>query len=656
MIIRICLGCSLLLLLAARGRAAEAFDPMEFWREPADLPLDVVVLEKGEDAELLWQSMVYTSETYNGEPMRIFAWYARPKGNGKYAGVLSIHGGGGGADLPRAKEFAKAGYPCLAFDWNTFGDPEQPKWRPGDPLPAYPFTWYGNLRYPDWARQFSAPEGNDWKRPVLYRAIMAARRGLTWLGQQPEIDRGKLVIEGHSWGGFLAQLLAGIDPRVKAAVSSAAILGWRSRYEAKPPEGHTASLTPEQFSKWEKRYDAAMYARSIKCPILIRCGVADFFGSIDTLPAYWDKIRAPKSLQLIAAGNHTFADVETRAAWFARWLKGGPAFPEITGVKLVEPGNDGYWTVAATAKGPAEIQEAAVAWTTGAAPLSMQRAWAQRFLQKKGDGWTGKLRPVGTGAPLRVYVSVKDANGCIVSSLPIIRQMPKPFLVPAVVTEADVQVARAARAPSEGETDWAKAPAIKPISQGPEVLGEQDAALQALWDAEALHIRLIVNDTTPWFAAAPGALWHSGDSIQLRLRTDEKVDGDPGLQQHVLHLGWYPDPKVGHTPRIDAVRGKDFKGKVDDVSLLTAKLIKTESLLPSDGSTPYTLVARIPWSFIDPAFKPEEGKSFRFALQVNYGDLLTDERVGVIDFNHAGEFGNPDAWGKATLIGEKKSD
>ncbi|HUU70012.1 MAG TPA: PhoPQ-activated protein PqaA family protein [Planctomycetota bacterium] len=648
--------------------AADAFDPVAFWREQADVPLDVAVVETGETDGIRWQGIVYTSEIYNGEPMRIFAWYAHPGTDGKVPAVLSIHGGGGGADLPRAVAFAKAGYACLSYDWHTCNDPERPKWNAGDPLPSENYTQYGNLRYTDWAGHFCKPgrantrlaptdeSGGDWKHPVLYRAIQAGRRGLTWLGQQPDVDPDKLVLEGHSWGSFLAQLLAGIDPRVKATVGSAAILGWRARYEQKL-EGHTGSLTPDEFAEWEKRYDAAMYAQNITAPILIRCGAADFFGSIDTLPSYWDKVKAPKRLQLLPAANHTFADVETRVAWFDHRLKGTPDFPEITamGVKdFIATPQGSSMLVSVQAQGPAKITKVSVAWTTSPKP-SNQRAWAQQLLQKTGENrWTGTINCVDAGGDTRVFASVLDANGRIVSSMPQIIPHARIGSVkaPTIVSEASVRIAKALAPPADSADDWKPAEKFGPLAAGPEVLNAQSAEMQAMWDADALYLRLVVADNTPWQPAVPGAMWFNGDSVQLRLRTDAKCDDPkvPAAQQHVLHLGWYQtdgNPDWGLGVAVDAVRGRDFRGKIDDTSPVKCK-VAIDPGAAKPGTT-YTLTVAIPWSFIDPQFKPEPGRTFKLALEVNYADLLTNERAGMIDFNHAGEFSRPEAWGTATL-------
>ncbi|HUS58434.1 MAG TPA: alpha/beta fold hydrolase [Planctomycetota bacterium] len=641
----------LLATLTLATALAQQFDPEQFWQEQTDLPLDPIILQRGDDPDILWYSLVYTSETYNNQPMRIFAWYAQPKTTQKIPAVLSIHGGGGSADLPRAQAFAKAGYACLAFDWNTFNDPQQ-NWQTGDPLPSHPFTTYGTLRYPDWARQFVAPEQDDWKRPVIYRAIMAARRGLTYLSQQPQIDPQKIAAEGHSWGGFIVQLLAGIDTRPKAIVSSAAILGWRTRYQQKI-EGHLQSLTPEEFEQWEKRYDAALYAQNITAPILIRCAAADFFGSIDTLPSYWDKIKSPKRLQLLPAGNHTFGDVQTRLHWFNHHLLGAPGFPQTPTITHRPPApakNATDLPVAITVDGPAPITNVTLAYTTSNQQWN-RRNWAQIPLQNKKNTWTATARCPHAGGPIRIFASAIDANGRIVSSPITIVPLPPQKLaqaqMPGCTQAATVHIKKTTTPPTTADKTWKPSSPIQPIANGPEVLGEQQCRLDTLWDNQALYLKIHVTDRTPWLTAPPQTLWHQADSIQLRLRTDEKLDDNKitPAEQNILHLGWYPGPD--RQIITDAVRGRDFKGIINDTSPVKTSII-LEKEKGAQGA--YTLIAQIPWALIDPTFTPQPGRSLKFALLVNYADILTTERTATIDFNRASEFSNPASWGLATLV------
>jgi dipeptidyl aminopeptidase/acylaminoacyl peptidase len=43
---------------------------------------------------------------------------------------------------------------------------------------------------------------------------------LTFLERRPEVDPQRLGVEGHSMGGKLTVMVAGIDPRVQAAAPS----------------------------------------------------------------------------------------------------------------------------------------------------------------------------------------------------------------------------------------------------------------------------------------------------------------------------------------------------------------------------------------------------------------------------------------------------
>jgi len=78
-----------------------------------------------------------------------------------------------------------------------------------------------------------SPRNNGW-----FLATLGARRGLTFLERQPEVDGNKLGVYGHSMGGKLTVLTAGSDKRVKAAAPSCG--GISDRYSANPvASGHS---------------------------------------------------------------------------------------------------------------------------------------------------------------------------------------------------------------------------------------------------------------------------------------------------------------------------------------------------------------------------------------------------------------------------------
>jgi dienelactone hydrolase len=708
--LRCCLFFCTAVAVFVLGRGAQAFDGADFWREPSDLPFDISPVEQGRDRltsaprgrvarGIEWRSFHFTSEIYNGQPMRVFAVYARPSGGGKFPAILSLHGGIDRANLARVEAFAREGYACLAFDWL----PKSEKTS----APASR-TVYAGLPYDDWGRMF-AELGPDGKRPVIYRTITAARRALTWLSQQDEVDAARLGVEGHSWGGYLAQLLAGVDNRVKAVAVSASSGSWLRRYVAGRAEDHAQSLhtaaqrasalrdpdaarreVPErpllppplpqesvagsavadvyftgerdaiyeghrfyeltswQMFEWTQRYDPAAYAENIQAPTLLRVGASDFFASIDGLSDYWDKIRAPKALQLLPAGNHTFGDVETRLEWFNYWLMrpargqppgmGAGPYPQIGAWRLMSNA-DGSWTAIVPAAGPRAVT-GQVAFSTSIGP-SVVRHWAQRPLVKapaakpaqSGEVWTATFKPP-PGSTLRVFVSLKDAAGRVSSTLPQVRELAARALDGTPLPVAPLQIRRTNGSPLDNAAKWNDAPETGPVTLSPEMAAERSATVRALWDKEALYLRFRIADATPWQSASGNAPWWTADSVHLRLLT-----GGDLPNARVMHIGLFNGG--GETPAAVAYRDVEIRQQEFDLRPLTTQIQKDE--------TGYTLTARLLWKWIDPQFKAQSGRSFRFAFLVNDGDLLTNEPILGANFNNAHALYKPEVWGQVSL-------
>lgn len=158
------------------------------------------------------------------------AFYAFPKGAKKTPALLHLHGGGQRAFLHEVEFYAKRGYPCLSINWGgremenaKDGDPNT-DWGAVDPtqknVPGY-FNLKPGEKYLD---PFDSPRNNNW-----YLLTLGARRGLTFLEQQPEVDPDKLGVYGHLMGGNLTIYVAGTDSRVKAAAPSVGGSGFRTQ-------------------------------------------------------------------------------------------------------------------------------------------------------------------------------------------------------------------------------------------------------------------------------------------------------------------------------------------------------------------------------------------------------------------------------------------
>lgn len=56
---------------------------------------------------------------------------------------------------------------------------------------------------------------------MVRKAVVLQRRGLDLLANLPDVDQGRLAVVGHSWGATQAAILAGVEPRLRAAVVAA---------------------------------------------------------------------------------------------------------------------------------------------------------------------------------------------------------------------------------------------------------------------------------------------------------------------------------------------------------------------------------------------------------------------------------------------------
>ena len=96
---------------------------------------------------------------------------------------------------------------------------------------------------------------------------LGARRALTFLEQQPQVDAERLGIYGHSMGAKITVLTAGIDKRVKAAAPSC---------------GGISNRTDSEL--YQKTIADARYLDQLSCPIIFLSPSNDFHGQLIDVP------------------------------------------------------------------------------------------------------------------------------------------------------------------------------------------------------------------------------------------------------------------------------------------------------------------------------------------------------------------------------------
>lgn len=146
-----------------------------------------------------------------------------------------------------------------------------------------------------------------WPAPYLVTGILdkdyyslrfsyaACARAAEILAARPEVDADNILVTGGSQGGGLTLVAAGLYPKFKAAVANVPALcrlDWM--LDLRPPYfpiAYTADGKP-MIAATLRYYDAANFARRIRCPIWISLGLLDdvtppmgVFGAYNVIPA-----------------------------------------------------------------------------------------------------------------------------------------------------------------------------------------------------------------------------------------------------------------------------------------------------------------------------------------------------------------------------------
>ncbi|MEM0969091.1 MAG: hypothetical protein AAGJ31_07065 [Verrucomicrobiota bacterium] len=307
----------------------------ELWSsyDPRKEPLDVEVLKEWEEEGVVLRVVRYRIGIFKGEKAMMAGVYGFRKGSEPLPALLQIHGGGQYASFRAVLTNAKRGYATLSIAWagrlaapGYQVNPDRVKlfWEGETDDPSYRVTtdwgaldaYHAPSRYGKDAF-VSIPEGNEdwWLDPVesprnnsWFLCTLAARRGLTFLQEQPEVDAYRLGVYGHSMGGKLTVATAGSDQRVLAAAPSCG--GISDRYNQNPLHRQTVGDRPA--------------LQSVSCPIIFLSPANDFHGRIhDLIQTTYDLGEEDWRVTCSPHLNHR-DDPESEVAtqlWFDQYLK-----------------------------------------------------------------------------------------------------------------------------------------------------------------------------------------------------------------------------------------------------------------------------------------------------------------------------------------------
>jgi dienelactone hydrolase len=231
-----------------------------------------------------------------------------------------------------ADDLARRGYVVIAIDMFYWGErrmllPEDPpSWRDRERMSAEEVRAF-NRRASDntWLAAVGLFEaGITWSGVMFMDDI----RTIDYLVTRPEVDPERIGCCGLSVGGFRSAHLAGLDPRVKAAI----VVGWMSTYGDMLPS-HLTSIGPMKVVPGLYKSMDLPDVVSMTAPggLMVIHGTRDRLFPAEGVSAAYDKIAkvytkagVPDRFQGVTYdGPHEFnaAMQEKAFAWLDRWLK-----------------------------------------------------------------------------------------------------------------------------------------------------------------------------------------------------------------------------------------------------------------------------------------------------------------------------------------------
>lgn len=180
--------------------------------------------------------------------------------------------------------------------------------------------------------------GNDNRETSYFlRMYLSCYRAAQYLTERPDWDGKTLLVTGNSQGGLQTLMLAGLHPKISAAIAgvpagcdlTGPVAGrspaWPMWYWA------TQGKDAEKVREASRYYDVLNFARHITCPILVGAGLIDETCPPAGILAVVNQAKGKKEVAFLPEAGHMDINNSHRnfneraAAWRAALLKGEPA-------------------------------------------------------------------------------------------------------------------------------------------------------------------------------------------------------------------------------------------------------------------------------------------------------------------------------------------
>ncbi|MGL4593809.1 MAG: dienelactone hydrolase family protein, partial [Thermoguttaceae bacterium] len=258
-----------------------------------------------------------------------------------------------------------------------------------------------------------SPRNNNW-----YFLTLAARRGLTYLQQQPQVDPNRLGIHGYSMGGTISMYTAGADHRLKAAVPAVGGSGFRTYPLPLLPESTAATVERinGDVELFRQTMDHHIYAAHVECPLLFLSASNDFHGIMDQaclscalIPAKYSDGSPAVALAFTPHYNHRLMpefEIDT-LLWYDAHLKKNFKMPKSPKLSVDMKTESGQPRVALEADQTLPVSD--VVFYVSFDPCPTARFWRTIKsvpTQGKNNVFTAEITDIPPELPLVIYANV----------------------------------------------------------------------------------------------------------------------------------------------------------------------------------------------------------------------------------------------------------
>jgi dienelactone hydrolase len=382
--------------------------------DPRSESLEIEELKVWEEDGITLKVLRYHVAVLKGEKIKMAAVYASPNHGHPSPGLVHLHGGGQYADHRACLAYAKRGYATISLAWagrlaapdyQVTPDVVRLFWEEKKDHPDYKVTTdWGSLEGYHSPRRFTerdAPHGSEpeWgldttpspRNYSWFLWTLGARRALTFLEQQSEVNSDRLGVFGHSMGGKISVMTAGSDHRVKAVAPSCGGISYREQTDRIQEMGQ--SDPP--------------YLKNITCPIIFLSPANDFHGKVQHLNLAQQEIASQESrISCDPHLNHrTLPDhAVTGLLWFEEHLKEAFNMPQTPEVSIKLQGQIAMPAVEIIPDLSCVVQSVDIYYSRQCDPtLSF---WHHVKANRKERSWKAQLPSVDSREALHVYANV----------------------------------------------------------------------------------------------------------------------------------------------------------------------------------------------------------------------------------------------------------